>query len=85
MWQFYTVIPAGVDIPAGKKLCEKGDFRKIVQEDFCRDLARNAHISKQKVLKNGPVICSRHVPVKRAKLTHFCFPTLDAYSRLDHR
>ena len=22
------------DIPAGKKLCEKGDFRKIVPEDF---------------------------------------------------
>ena len=30
-WQFYTDILQGVDIPEGKKLCEKGDFRKIVQ------------------------------------------------------
>ena len=33
-WQFYTDILQGVDIPEGKKLCEKGDFRKIVQWDF---------------------------------------------------
>ena len=43
-WQFCTDILQGVDIPAGKKICETGDFRKIVQEDFCRELARNAHI-----------------------------------------
>ena len=30
-WQFYTNILQGVKIPAGQKLCEKGDFRKIVQ------------------------------------------------------
>ena len=33
-WQFYTDILQGVDIPAGKKICEKGNFRKIFQEDF---------------------------------------------------
>ena len=29
-----TDILQGVDIPADKKLCEKGNVRKIVQEDF---------------------------------------------------
>ena len=33
-WQFYTDILQGVDIPAGKKLSEKGEFRIIVHEDF---------------------------------------------------
>ena len=33
-WQFYTDVPKGVDIPVGKNLCEKGNVRKIVQEDF---------------------------------------------------
>ena len=32
-WQFYTDILQGVDIPADKQFCEKGDFRKIVQKD----------------------------------------------------
>ena len=33
-WQFNTDILQGVDIPEDKKLCEKGDVRKIIQEDF---------------------------------------------------
>ena len=33
-WQVYTDILNGVDIPAGKYLFEKGDFRKIVQDVF---------------------------------------------------
>ena len=39
-WQFYTDILQGVDIPAGKKLYEKGDFRKIVEGDFFVPLSR---------------------------------------------
>ena len=55
-WQFYTDILQGVDIPAGKKLCEKGDFQKIVQEDFfCRDLARNAHIRRARPTSEKPI------------------------------
>ena len=43
-WQFYTDILQGVDIPAENKLSEKGDFRKIVQEDFFVPLSRETAI-----------------------------------------
>ena len=43
-WQFYTDILQGVDIPAGKKLCEKGDFQKIVQEDIFVAIWWETHI-----------------------------------------
>ena len=33
-WQFYTDILQGVDIPAGKTIREKENFRKIFQEEF---------------------------------------------------
>ena len=35
LWgHFYTDILQGVDIPVGKKMCEKGDISKIFQEYF---------------------------------------------------
>ena len=43
-WQFYTNILHGVDIPAGNKLSEKGDFRKNFQGDFFVPLWREHRI-----------------------------------------
>ena len=43
-WQFYTNILHGVDIPAGNKLSEKGDFRKNFQGDFFVPLWRETAI-----------------------------------------
>ena len=43
-WQFYIDILQDVDIQAGKKICEKGDFRKSSKRIFCHYLARNAHM-----------------------------------------
>ena len=36
----------GIDIPASKKLCEKEDFWKIVQEDFFVPLSREFEMAR---------------------------------------